>query len=89
MGARQVLCPDEASDELQLGCFHRTWIDGFEPQLGRRLHSFKDVNGLRETLFSNAINASYLAVKSGPYRVNRCRLFDQVANAFLQSVLQP
>jgi hypothetical protein len=72
-----VMCPDESSNELVLGCFHRSWIEGFEPHLGRRRYSIQDVHDLRETLFTNAINASALAVKSGPYRVNRLRLFDQ------------
>lgn len=68
---------DYGNKSLLFDAFYRKWIDGFVPRLPASALSIAQQSLIREILFTNIINCSYAAVKSGPYRTNRVRLFDQ------------
>ncbi len=73
----------QGNKSLSMTAFYRRWIEGFTPVLPHTALSITQASLLREVLFTNAINCSYAAVKSGPYKQNRLRLYDQSLNEII------
>jgi hypothetical protein len=74
----------QGNRSLALSAYYRRWIDGFVPVLPSSAVSLISQAGyLREILFTNAINCNAAAVRSGPYKTNRIRLYDQSLNELI------
>ncbi len=74
-----VLTPSEkqGNKALSLSAFYRKWVEGFSPTLPHRAISMSSEQTLlRNVLFTNIVNASAAALRSGPYKQNRHRLYD-------------
>lgn len=64
----------QGNKSITFSAFYRRWIEGFAPSLPYRAVSLSSV--VRDVLLTNIVNCSFAAVKSGPYKQNRARLYD-------------